>query len=65
MRQYIPSKPNPYGFKLWALADSDTGHLVDFNVYFGSDGNSELDLTTDCVLELIDPPTGLKLGSGY
>lgn len=39
LKQYIPCKPDPYGFKLWALADSETGYLVDFNVYFGSTGD--------------------------
>lgn len=66
MKQNIPSKSNSYGFKLWALADPDTGYFVDLNVYFGSGAKSQLGLTTDCgILELIDPPTGLKLGSGY
>lgn len=29
MKQYIPGKPNLYGLKLWALADSQTGYLID------------------------------------
>jgi hypothetical protein len=47
------------------LADSETGYLVDFNVYFGAGKKPELGLTTDCVLQLIDPGPGLKLGAGY
>ena len=66
MRQYIPCKPDPYGFKLWALADSSTGYLVDFNVYFGASGDKpEVGLATKVVLDLIDPGPGLKLGAGY
>lgn len=65
MKQYIPCKPNPYGFKLWAFADSDTGYTVDFNVYFGSSGKTEAGLTTKVVLDLIDPGPELKIGPGY
>ena len=66
MKQYVPCKPTPYGFRLWALADSETGYLVDFSVYYGSTGDKpEHGLTTDVVLQLVDPGPGLKLGAGY
>jgi hypothetical protein len=60
MKQCIPSKPKPYGFKLWALADSNTGYLVDFNVYCGASDTTRKGLSTDCVLELMDPGPGLN-----
>lgn len=66
MKQYMPCKPNPYGFKKWGLCDSETGYLVDFNVYFGAQGDKpETGLTTDVVLRLIKPEEGYGFGSGY
>ena len=35
IRQYIKDKPTKWGFKLWVLADSQSGYTVDFNVYTG------------------------------
>lgn len=61
LKQYIRWKPNPYGFKLWAFADSDTGYQVDFNVYFGFSGKTEAGLTPEVALDLIDPGPGQRL----
>ena len=35
MRQYIKDKPVKFGFKLWVIAESDTGYTLDFNIYTG------------------------------
>ena len=38
IRQFIANKPVRFGFKLWVLAESDTGYTLDFNVQdVGSD----------------------------
>ena len=34
-KQYIPSKPAKYGIKFWAIIDSDSGYLLDTDVYLG------------------------------
>ena len=33
--QYVPSKPCKWGLKAWALADSESYYLLDFNIYTG------------------------------
>ena len=35
IRQYIKNKPVKFGFKLWVLAESNSGFTIDFNVYTG------------------------------
>ena len=32
---YMPTKPDPYGIKLWVLADAESRYISDFNVYLG------------------------------
>lgn len=34
-KQYMKSKPTPWGVKVWCSADPDTGYLLDFDVYTG------------------------------
>ena len=34
-KQYMKSKPTPWGIKVWCGADPTSGHLLDFNVYTG------------------------------
>lgn len=51
-RQYIKSKPHPWGFKIWGRAGV-TGLLHDFEVYQGGDGTrTELGQGADVVLRL-------------
>ena len=33
--QYVPAKPCKWGIKAWALADSESFYLVDFDIYTG------------------------------
>lgn len=35
MKQYMPMKPIKRGFKVWALADSASGYLINFEIYTG------------------------------
>ena len=34
-KQYMKSKPTPWGIKVWCSADPTSGYLLDFNVYKG------------------------------
>ena len=38
MKQYLPLKPIKRGFKVWVLADAQTGHVSRFEVYKRKDG---------------------------
>lgn len=58
--QYVPSKPCKWGMKSWALADSESFYLIDFNVYVGKDGKdgnarSNIPLGTRVVKTLVEP----------
>ena len=34
-KQYMKSKPTPWGIKVWCRADPTTGYLLDFSIYTG------------------------------
>ncbi|KAK7106183.1 piggyBac transposable element-derived protein 4-like [Littorina saxatilis] len=34
-KQYIKGKPNPWGIKVWCVADPRTGYMLDFDPYLG------------------------------
>lgn len=36
--QYMPKKPIKHGIKVFALCDSETGYMLSFEIYTGSDG---------------------------
>lgn len=40
MEQYMPMKPIKRGFKVWALADSESGYLINFDIYTGKNSNN-------------------------
>lgn len=44
-RQFLPSKPIRFGFKLFTVAESHTGYICDFEVYTGRKGEAELNQT--------------------
>ena len=58
MKQYLPLKPVKRGFKVWAMADSLNGYLVDFNVYTGATGERETALGEKVVLTLAESIKG-------
>lgn len=54
MKQFMPLKPIKRGFKVWALADSSNGYLINFDVYTGkkSSNQTEFGLGENVVLDL-------------
>lgn len=53
LKQYMPLKPIKRGFKVWAMACSQTGYLIDFKIYEGkSDTTDNLALGERVVLQL-------------
>ena len=53
IKQYMPQKPVKRGFKIWMLADSDTGYVMKFSVYEGKTSNQvEKGLGANVVLGL-------------
>lgn len=57
-RQFLPSKPIRFGFKLLTIAESCTGYIYDFEVYTGRRGEAELNQTWNVVLWLLGPLEG-------
>ena len=39
IKQYMPKKPIKRGFKIWMVADSDSGYVMKYSVYEGKTGN--------------------------
>lgn len=59
LKQYMPQKPIKRGFKVWALACSQTGYLLNFSVYEGKKESQEEGLLGEkTVLELTRPFQG-------
>jgi len=54
MKQYMPMKPIKRGFKVWALADSASGYLINFDIYTGKNNYNltEFGLGENVVLNL-------------
>ena len=65
--QYMPQKPTKWGIKLYSIADSSNGYILDSIVYTGSETHtdttiySNLPKTTQVVMKLITP----YLDKGY
>ena len=59
MKQYVPLKPVKHGFKVWAMANSLSGYMYDFNVYTGaSGGDRETGLGRKVVCQLAESIKG-------
>ena len=55
-RQYMPAKPTKYGIKVWMLADSSNGYVLNYDVYLGSDGKKRIHgLGYDAVASMVKP----------
>lgn len=57
-KQYIPSKPNKYGIKIYALVDARTLFTCNMEIYAGKNENEALALSNmpgDVVKRLVEP----------
>ena len=56
-RQYMPSKPEKYGIKIWAICDSTAHYVLKMNVYKGREIGEprETNLGSKVVLKLSEP----------
>ncbi|KAL8576039.1 hypothetical protein ACOMHN_052057 [Nucella lapillus] len=43
--QYVPAKPHKWGIKAWALCDSESYYMLDFDVYTGKDMQAPIQQT--------------------
>ncbi|GFN75967.1 PiggyBac transposable element-derived protein 4-like [Plakobranchus ocellatus] len=60
-KQYIKGKPTPWGIKIWCLAESETGYLLNFHVYIGKDeAASAHGQGYDVVMSMVQPYLGNK-----
>ena len=55
--QYMAAKPTKWGIKAWALCDSHSYYMLDFNVYTGKDSTRDVNvpLATKVVKDLMAP----------
>lgn len=54
-RQFLPSKPIRFGFKLFTLAESKSGYIWNFKIYTGRKGEAEENQTKKVVVRLMSP----------
>ena len=55
-RQYMPAKPTKYGIKVWMIADSSNGYVLNYDVYLGRDGKKRIHgLGYDVVTSTVKP----------
>lgn len=60
-RQYLPLKPTKWGIKVWVMAESSTGYVINFQVYAGREGSMENALAHRVVMDLARPYYGSYL----
>ena len=54
MKQYMPQKPNRWGYKMFLLAGGASGICYDFILFTGKQGGSQHGFCTDIVLQLCE-----------
>ena len=54
-RQYLKGKPNPWGIKAFALADSKTRYLNQVHIYYGKETQLLDTHTVKAVMTLVEP----------
>ncbi|XP_030758011.1 uncharacterized protein LOC115883741 [Sitophilus oryzae] len=62
-KQYIPSKPNKYGIKIFALVDASTTYCTNLEVYVGQQPEGPYKVKNDAfsiVSRLVEPISGLN-----
>lgn len=61
LKQYLRDKPHPWGLKAWCLCESDTGYLLNCNIYLGKKEERDKDLLLgeQVVMGLCRPYFGL------
>jgi hypothetical protein len=55
MKVYMPQKPHKWGIKAWALCESQTGYLYNWDIYRGAGDTTEVGLTKKVVLQMAQP----------
>ena len=62
LKQYMPLKPIKRGYKVWCLADAQTGYVMKFSIYTGKDARApELGLGESVVLKLVSNMSACQL----
>ena len=64
-RQYIPSKPDKYGIKIWIIADARTYYPVELEIYLGKQQLSNKTEDLVCRLALKLRPGHILIGDNY
>ena len=54
IKQYQPLKPTKRGYKVWALAESSTGYVYNFEIYTGKNTERSLSLGEHVVMSLVN-----------
>ena len=49
LKQYIPTKPDKFGLKIWGLCSSE-GYLFDFDIYCGKTDKKDQNKLSSCAL---------------
>jgi hypothetical protein len=52
--QYMPQKPHKWGLKMWSIADSTNGYMLNVNLYRGENTCNEQNISYNCVMKLLE-----------
>jgi Transposase IS4 len=59
MKQYMPMKPIKRGYKVWCVADSQTGYIVGFEIYSGKASIADQDTSLTLSERVVSKLTGV------